>query len=607
MSDSKHFNWLLVITFVTFIFSSRPSLGQKQFVEYKGVILSAKDSLPIVGAKVKSANISITTDKNGGFSIILDSLNSIVNIYHKKYDPIQCKLKLKYFNRIYLKEAYKIAEMQTKSGNGRNISFQSIDQVNAQCLNSYNVINNDDTQEEYAFYSEGGYKNVKRNPLSTISVDIDQASYSNVRRFLNEGQLPPVSAVKIEEMVNYFKYDFPLKSPSEKVNIYTEIGDCPWNKEHRLLMVGLKAKEQSRIENMNSNIVFLVDVSGSMSSDKKLPMVKTALKMLVNSLKEADNIALVTYSDFAKVEFQGLTIKNKSIIIEKIENLEASGSTNGSDGLQKAYDIAKKNVSGNSNNRIVICTDGDFNVGPSSVEELKDLVKLNRDNNIFLSVVGFGTGNLKDNRLEAISHNGNGQMLYVDNLQEAYRVFVSELSATMFTVAQDVKLQIEFNPVNVQAYRLVGYENRILHDEDFNNDKVDAADLGAGHYVTVFYELVPPGAQSGSIDPLKYSSEKSEEKFSKELATVKFRYKIPGEPISKIISTGIFNSNKDSSSEFKFASAVSMFGMILNHSEYLINGTYKDVIELAVSSKGIDNDGYRAEFIRLVEIASSLK
>ena len=365
-------------------------------------------------------------------------------------------------------------------------------------------------REEYNHNAENRFKSPVKDPLSTFSIDVDAASYSNIRRFINQGEMPPKDAVRIEEMINYFNYNYPKPTGNDPVRITTEVGICPWNKTHRLVQIGLKARE---IENQNlpaSNFVFLIDVSGSMFGPTRLELVKSSLRLLVNNLREKDRVAIVTYCGDARVALPSTPGNEKQKIKDALETLTAGGSTAGGAGIKEAYRIAQKNFIAQGNNRIILCTDGDFNVGASSETELENLIESKRKGGIFLTVLGYGMGNYKDNKMQILAQKGNGNHAYIDNIQEANKVLVNEFGSTMYAVAKDVKLQVEFNPAKVQSYRLVGYETRMLNNEDFNDDTKDAGEMGAGHTVTALYEIIPTGISGnipGSIDPLKYQTE----------------------------------------------------------------------------------------------------
>ncbi len=464
--------------------------------------------------------------------------------------------------------------------------------------------------ENYSTIHENGFKDVKANPLSTFSIDVDNASYSNVRRFINNGELPPVDAVRIEEMINYFNYDYPEPGGEHPFSVTTELGICPWNKGHYLMHIGLKGKSIDKSELPPSNLVFLIDVSGSMSSPDKLPLLKRAFKLLVNELRPEDHVALVVYAGAAGKVLDATPGDEKQKILEALENLSAGGSTSGGEGLKLAYKIARENFIEEGNNRIILATDGDFNVGVSSTSEMERLVEKERESGIFMSVLGFGTGNIKDDKMETIADKGNGNYSYIDNLQEARKVFISEFGGTLFTIAKDVKFQLEFNPNEVGAYRLVGYENRLLNDEDFNNDTKDAGEMGAGHTVTALYEIVPAGSESEtpSVDALKYQESKPvSEKYNNELLTIKLRYKAPDGNKSKLLEQPVQNRiERNTSDNFRFSAAVASFGMLLRNSEFKGNTTIESILELAKDAKGEDENGYRAEFIQLVKTVDDL-
>jgi Ca-activated chloride channel family protein len=469
--------------------------------------------------------------------------------------------------------------------------------------------------EEYKSMPENRFKMAAKSPLSTFSIDVDAASYSNMRRFINQGQLPPAEAIRTEELVNYFSYDYARPTGSDPVKISVETGKCPWNAEHRLVRIGLKAKEIP-VENLPaSNLVFLIDVSGSMFGYERLGLVKSSLKLLINNLREKDRVAIVVYAGSAGEVLPSTPGSDKQKIREALDALEAGGSTAGGAGIQLAYSIAAKNFIREGNNRVILCTDGDFNVGVSSLEGLESLIEKERKSSgVFLTVLGYGMGNYKDSKMQVLAEKGNGNHAYIDNLQEANRVLVSEFGGTVHTVAKDVKLQIEFNPEHVQAYRLIGYESRLLNDGDFNDDMKDAGEMGVGHNVTAFYEVVPTGVQfsgAGDIDPLKYQkkkNEKTEFTGSKELLTVKLRYKDPDGHKSKKIELAAIDDKADNvSTDFRFASAGAMFGQILTNSDFKGDATFDKVIALAKKALENDRQGYRHEFVRLAESARGLE
>ncbi len=465
--------------------------------------------------------------------------------------------------------------------------------------------------ENYSIIHENGFKDVKANPLSTFSIDVDNASYSNVRRYINQGELPPVDAVRIEEMINYFHYDYPEPTGERPFSITTELGICPWNEDYYLMHVGLKGKSFDKSELPPSNLVFLIDVSGSMNYGDKLPLLKRAFKMLVNELRPEDRVAIVVYAGAAGTVLGSTPGNEKLKILEALENLSAGGSTAGGEGLKLAYKIARKNFIKTGNNRIILATDGDFNVGVSSTSEMERLVEKERESGIFMSVLGFGTGNIKDDKMEVIADKGNGNYSYIDNIQEARKVFISEFGGTLFTIAKDVKFQLEFNPEQVTSYRLVGYENRLLNDEDFNDDTKDAGEMGAGHTVTALYEIIPAGSDSEtpSVDPLKYQESKTVSgKYKNELLTVKLRYKEPDGGKSKLLEQTVSNKiGRNTSDDFRFSAAVASLGMLLRNSEFMGNTNTDSILKLAKNAKGDDEEGYRSEFIQLVKTVEDLK
>lgn len=463
--------------------------------------------------------------------------------------------------------------------------------------------------EEYSLITENQFNNVKRRPLSTFSIDVDAASYSNIRRILTAGMLPPKDAVRIEEMINYFNYEYAQPKDQEPISITTEIGNCSWNPEHKLVKIGLKGRSIEAEKLPPNNLVFLIDVSGSMMDENKLPLIKRSFRLLVQQLRPEDKVSIVVYAGSSGLVLSPTSGKEKELIMQKIDVLQAGGSTAGGEGIQLAYDVAKENFMKDGNNRVILATDGDFNVGVSSDAELVSLIEKKRDMGIFLTVLGFGTGNYKDSKMEGLADKGNGNFAYVDNILEAQKVFVKEMGATLNTIAKDVKLQIEFNPVHVKAYRLVGYENRLLADEDFNDDKKDAGELGSGKTVTALYEIIPAKSKESvdNIDTLKYQKTVSQDQIAlNEMMTIKFRYKDPKGSESKLIVHPLLaqdETEQKSSEDFRFASSVAEFGMILRDSKFKGKANFKNILTAARESKGIDTDGYRAEFIKLVETA----
>lgn len=461
--------------------------------------------------------------------------------------------------------------------------------------------------EEYQGIVENNFRDATRTPLSTFSIDVDAASYSNVRRFLNNGQRPPVDAVRIEEMINYFDYDYADPKGEHPFSIYTEVSTAPWAPSHRLVHIGLQGKRIATDNLPPSNLVFLIDVSGSMADVNKLPLVKSSMRMLVDQLRERDHVAIVVYAGAAGLVLPSTSGSDKESILKAIDDLEAGGSTAGGAGIRLAYKIAQENFREGGNNRVILATDGDFNVGASSDGEMEHLIEEKRNEGVFLTVLGYGMGNYKDSKMEILADKGNGNYAYIDNILEAQKVLVNEFGGTLFTIAKDVKLQIEFNPAKVKSYRLIGYENRLLKDEDFNNDKKDAGELGSGHTVTALYEIVPAGSfdESTAVDKLKYQSALPtvSETPLDELMTIKFRYKEPDGHKSKLITHVVKDTAVDigtASESFRWSAAVAGFGMLLRDSQYVKDYSLDDVVKLAQSARGKDANGYRVEFIRMV-------
>ena len=469
--------------------------------------------------------------------------------------------------------------------------------------------------EDYDNITENGFKKVADDPLSTFSIDVDVASYSNVRRFLNNNQLPPAGAVRAEEMINYFKYQYPQPTGNDPFSINTELSECPWNSQNKLLLIGLQGKKIPVDKLPPSNLVFLIDVSGSMMDENKLPLVKASMKMLTDQLRENDRISIVVYAGRAGVALPATDGSDKMKIKTAIDALEAGGSTAGGEGIQMAYKIAQQNFMKEGNNRIILCTDGDFNVGVSSDDGLIRLIEEERNKGIYLTVLGYGMGNYKDNKMQQLADKGNGNHAYIDGLSEAKKVLVNEFGGTLFTIAKDVKLQLEFNPAVVSGYRLIGYENRMLNKEDFNNDKKDAGELGSGHTVTALYEIIPAGVKSPflkDVDPLKYQQNKKKKpsSFHNEIVTIKFRYKAPDGNESKLMVHPVKNESlpfENVSDNFRFAASVAGFAMLLRNSGYKENAQYSMVLKMAGASLGKDEEGYRKEFISLVKKAVELK
>ena len=467
--------------------------------------------------------------------------------------------------------------------------------------------------ESYAKIDENPFLEAARAPLSTFSIDVDTASYSNTRRFLSEGRLPPRDAVRIEELINYFSYDYPQPSGAAPFSVTAEVADCPWNLRHRLVHIGLQGRRVSTEDMPPANLVFLIDVSGSMQDPRKLPLVKSSLRTLAEQLTARDRVAIVVYAGTSGLVLPSTPGDRKGEIVAAVERLEAGGSTNGGQGIQLAYRVAQENFLRGGTNRVILATDGDFNVGLTSDDALVRLIEEKRQGGIFLSVLGFGTGNLNDSMMEKLADKGNGNYAYIDTEAEARKALGEQAGATLLTIAKDVKIQVEFNPRLVAGYRLIGYENRLLADRDFNDDRKDAGEIGAGHAVTALYEIVPAGqkVENPGVDELKYQqpARGAEGAGANELMTIKLRYKEPDGDASKLLSVGVVDggaSYRNASENFKFSAAVAEFGMLLRDSRYKGQASYEGALQLARASAGTDLRGYRSEFVRLVERARSL-
>ncbi|VBB45885.1 von Willebrand factor type A [uncultured Paludibacter sp.] len=603
-----------------------------QEINVHGTVFSKTDHQPIIGASVseKGTTNGVVSDVNGQYKIRVKK-NKKLEFSYIGFVKQTIKVKSDTLLNIYLEEAktldevvvigYGTTEKKDLTGSVATVGYNNalsgkVAGIRIRGYSSfvpqyYSTTNT----EEYGKFSENRFKSAKDEPLSTFSLDVDAASYSNIRRMINNGQKPEKDAVRVEEMINYFSYNYSQPTGEHPVNILTETTTCPWQTKHQLVRIGVKAKEIPSENLPVSNFVFLLDVSGSMNQANKLPLVKSSIKLLVNNLREKDRVAIVVYAGAAGVVLESTKGTDKQKIIEAIDNLQAGGSTAGGAGIQLAYKIAEKNLIKEGNNRIILCTDGDFNVGVSDEKGLENLVEEKRKSGVFLTVLGYGMGNYKDNKLQILAEKGNGNHAYIDNLQEANKVLVNEFGSTMYTVAKDVKIQVEFNPKYVNAYRLVGYESRLLNKEDFNDDTKDAGELGSGHTVTAIYEIIPVGVENtyGGVDKLKYQKESSKEKLdlnnSNELLTVKLRYKKPNENTSEKLELPVMAnvSKTNASADLNFQMAVAMFGQLLRNSDFKGDATYDKVIELA--KKGLDEDkyGYRREFIRLVESVSQLE
>ncbi len=468
-------------------------------------------------------------------------------------------------------------------------------------------------REGYGFTEENAFQKASDHPLSTFSIDVDAASYSNTRRILNEGRMPPEDAVRIEEFINYFGYDYPEPQGEHPFSITTELTACPWNETHKLVRVGIKGQSIKKENLPPNNLVFLIDTSGSMYGS--LPLLQKGLKLLVENLRPEDTVSIVAYAGSAGLVLPPTKGSKKTEIIDAIERLQSGGSTAGGAGITLAYKVAQENFLKKGNNRVILATDGDFNVGVSSDGELTRMIEGKREHGVFLTVLGFGSGNVQDAKMEQLADKGNGNYAYIDDIMEAEKVLVKQMGATLLTIAKDVKIQVEFNPARVSSYKLIGYENRMLKSQDFNDDKKDAGELGAGHTVTALYEVVPVGVKDDTlptVDPLKYAKPVEAAPAgadSKELLTVKFRYKKPNETVSRLITRPLADEERawsQASQDLKFAASAASFGMMLRHSKTKGNLTYDKVRAMAQESLGKDEDGYRSEMVRLIAKAKLL-
>lgn len=603
-------------------FTSRPSLYVTGTVyDEAGKTLSG------VNVVIKGTTTGVTTDVNGFYSISVSNEKSILVFSSVGFATQEVKVGTKKVIDVFMKvseqELQEVVvadeisrhdkpshQTRSKEHSAKMMSSGAVSRGNASpslMQMEYDIAHN---TEEYSTIQENEFRKALDKPLSTFSIDVDAASYSNMRRFINNGQLPPKDAVRIEEMINYFGYDYDQPTGDNPFSINTEVTNAPWNDKHLLVQVGLQGKKLAMENLPPSNIVFLLDVSGSMSSPNKLPLLKSSLKMLANELRPQDKVSIVVYAGAAGLVLEPTEGNNKQKIMEALDRLEAGGSTAGGAGIRLAYETAKRNFVKGGNNRVILATDGDFNVGESSNAGMERLIEEKREEGVFLTVLGFGMGNYKDSKMEILADKGNGNYAYIDTMKEAKKVLVNEFGGTLFTIAKDVKIQVEFNPANVQAYRLIGYENRLLKDEDFNDDKKDAGELGSGHTVTALYEIIPVGVESEfvkDIDPLKYQENKAPANANaSELLTVKFRYKAPDGDTSKLISKTVKKGTKNASENLNWASAVAGYGMLLRNSEFKGDLTYDKVLAIAKGAKGTDEFGYRAEFIQLVELAKGM-
>ncbi|WP_343568964.1 von Willebrand factor type A domain-containing protein [Sphingobacterium sp.] len=612
---------------ILFVIGLLLSLGgyAKQGYEVRGKVVDANTGIALVGVQVSNAatKAHVQTDNKGNYRIqVLDGKNILIFSYigyleqrvavnHRSKVDVALVQQNNALDEVVVTGYEHKAKRQTASVMNVNAALSG--QVSGLYIRGKAYVTNQN-QESYQKLKENSFINPRKEPLSTFAADVDAASYSNVRRFINSGTLPEKDAVRVEEMINYFQYQVAGPKNGEPVNIVTELTKAPWNTTHQLMRVTLKAKDIPTANLKASNLVFLIDVSGSMMGPGRLPLVKASLKMLVDQLRAVDHVAIVTYAGSAGVKLESTPGDEKMKIKSAIEELEAGGSTAGAAGIKKAYEIAKQQFINGGNNRIILASDGDFNVGESSDESMEELISKESKSGVFLTVLGYGMGNLKDSKMEILADKGHGNYAYIDNISEARKAMVTEFGGTLFTVAKDVKIQVEFNPSYVQAYRLVGYENRLLEAEDFNNDQKMGGDMGVGHVVTALYEIVPVGVESGGIgtvDTLKYQQQADQAagRRNAELATVKFRYKEPeGEKSKlqqKVVGTTVTELNSVSE-DLRFVTAVAELGLLLRDSDFKHKANFDQLIARAKASKGKDEEGYRAEFIRIAENARDL-
>jgi Ca-activated chloride channel family protein len=608
-ADMKKSLWILA----ALLFSVGFTAPQSRTIT--GKVTSGLDGADLAGVNVavKGTKNATITDAEGKYAITMSIHGGTLVFSFIGYQTKEVRVASSNVVNVILQEEVQSLE-EVKSQPGRSPKYKKDRAAGVYKLYESEATMTDDYQrqqwntEEYDAIEENIFREALKNPLSTFSIDVDAASYSNVRRFINNGQRPPKDAVRIEELINYFDYDYDQPKGEHPFAIHTEISSAPWNSKHKLVHIGLQGKTIPTEKLPPSNLVFLIDVSGSMDEANKLPLLKSSFKMLVDQLRPQDHIAIVVYAGAAGLVLEPTPGSDKRKILDALDKLQAGGSTAGGAGIQLAYAVAKQHFKTGGNNRVILATDGDFNIGESSNAAMERLIEQKRQDGIFLTVLGYGMGNYKDSKMETLADKGNGNYAYIDNITEARKVLVNEFGGTLFTIAKDVKLQVEFNPVKVKAYRLIGYENRVLKNEDFNNDKKDAGDLGSGHTVTALYEIIPVGVDSDffKVDDLKYQKTTIDPKAetSKELLTIKFRYKKPDEDVSKLIVHPLTDSNiqlSKTSENFRWSASVAAFGMLLRASEYINNFNYDAVVQMAQQAKGVDKEGYRIEFINMVK------
>ncbi len=600
----------LIFSTLTFYACAQPAS-----VTVTGTVMEETAKAPLAGVtvSVKNTKRGTITDAKGHYSIHAKIDDKLIFSF-VGYRIEERKIGKDSIINVSLKSAAQALQENVVTGSAKPASKMKTYATQPFPAPASIAYDADYNTEEYKGLNENIFHDPKKNPLTTFSIDVDRAAYSNVRRMLNLGQFPQRDMVRIEEMINYFEYDYSQPKGQHPVAIHTELSDSPWNNGLKLLHIGLQAKTIPTDNLPSSNLVFLVDVSGSMNWANKLPLVKEAFKLLVDQLRPTDRVAIVVYAGAAGVVLPSTPGNQTATIKDALDKLSAGGSTAGGEGIKLAYKIAQENFIKGGNNRVILASDGDFNVGVSGESELQQMVEEKRKSGVYLSVLGFSMGNYKDNKMETLADKGNGNYAYIDNLQEAQKVFVHEFGGTLFTVAKDVKLQLEFNPKFVKGYRLIGYENRVLKNEDFHDDKKDAGEMGSGHTVTALYEIIPAGIEStylGKIDELKYqkTTEPATASQSDELATVKLRYKQPDSETSRLLEVTIRDTHTPfarTSDNFRFATAVAEWGLLLRNSDFKGMATYGQVIQTAQNALAKDPEGYRSEFVRLVKLSQSL-
>ncbi|MET4083291.1 Ca-activated chloride channel family protein [Pedobacter sp. UYP30] len=615
---------LLIFAFAAIVLFGFKAINQKKIT---GIVTDEQGhALPGVSVVSDVSRAKTISDASGKYSISVSEKDKNLNFYYIGFLVKKMAIKQNTINAVMKPNNQALSEVVIV-GNAKPMQKRNSTAYMAQAdmtvsssppsilrnkVAGISIASQENT-ESYSSIAENGFHSAQNDPLSTFSIDVDAASYTNMRRFINNGTLPPPDAVRIEEMINYFDYHYQQPKNNVPVNIVTETANAPWNTAHKLVQIGLQGKTISTDNLPASNLVFLIDVSGSMYAQNKLPLLVSSFKLLTDQLRAKDKVAIVVYAGNSGLVLPATSGDKKTIIKDALDKLVAGGSTAGGEGIELAYKVATENFVKGGNNRVILATDGDFNVGASSDGDMESLIETKRKTGIFLTVLGFGMGNYKDSKMEILADKGNGNYAYIDNINEARKTLISQFGGTLFTIAKDVKLQVEFNPARVSAYRLIGYENRLLNKEDFNDDKKDAGELGSGHTVTALYEIIPVGINdsfSRSVDALKYQKpSKTNTVDNGELLTVKLRYKDPDGDKSRLLSKAVLDnplSFTATSDNFRFATAVAEFGMVLRQSKFRQNASFDHAVSLAESAKGTDKEGYRSEFVSLVKSAKLL-